>query len=184
MFTGKDVGPLPGTESNMVPDRKVNQVRIEAQLLHRVGSKPFVLGGHIRRVFAAFCHVSCFNLVVTHDRQRWSKSSTTKGLLLALTLSHQVTQHLFRKLDIGAEWTGCDHGRAIVFVTGLTQSGYAHRYSSFDGLVKPCVMLVFQDALLVALVLESQGAADHANSSNNAFASFKSAVSNPSVNQL
>ena len=40
------------------------------------------------------------------------------------------------------------------------------------------------DAVLVALVLESQGAAGHANSSNNAFASFRSAVSNPSVNQL
>src|SRR5215467_788395 len=40
------------------------------------------------------------------------------------------------------------------------------------------------DAVLVVLVLESQGAAGHANSSNNAFASFKSAVSNPSVNQL
>src|SRR2546427_9015159 len=39
------------------------------------------------------------------------------------------------------------------------------------------------DGLLVALVLESTGAAGHANSSNNAFASFKSAVSNPSVNQ-
>src|SRR5215475_4677389 len=39
------------------------------------------------------------------------------------------------------------------------------------------------DAVLVALVLESQGAAGHANSSNNALASFKSAVSNPSVNQ-
>src|SRR2546427_3983259 len=42
----------------------------------------------------------------------------------------------------------------------------------------------FQDAVLVALVLESQGAAGHANSSNNALASCKSAVSNPSVNQL
>src|SRR5437870_3208273 len=49
-----------------------------------------------------------------HDRQRWSKSRTTKGLLRALPLSHQVTQHLFRKLNIGAEWTGFDHGRAIV----------------------------------------------------------------------
>src|SRR5262245_23971563 len=40
------------------------------------------------------------------------------------------------------------------------------------------------DAVLVALVLENRGVADHANSANNAFASFKSAVSNPSVNQL
>src|SRR5215510_6727065 len=41
-----------------------------------------------------------------------------------------------------------------------------------------------RDAVLVVLVLESQGAAGHANSSNNALASCKSAVSNPSVNQL
>src|SRR5215813_11136292 len=81
MVTGKDVDPLSGAENDMVPDRKVNQVRMEAQLLHRVGSEPFVLGGHIRRVFATFFHVSCFNLVVTHDRQRGSKSRTTKGLL-------------------------------------------------------------------------------------------------------
>jgi hypothetical protein len=46
MFTGKDVDPLSGTEHDMVPDRKVNQVRIEAQLLYRVGSEPCVLGGH------------------------------------------------------------------------------------------------------------------------------------------
>src|SRR6266853_1105729 len=39
------------------------------------------------------------------------------------------------------------------------------------------------DAVLVVLFLESQGAGSHANSSNNAFASCKSAVSNPSVNQ-
>src|SRR5262245_41886222 len=42
--------------------------------------------------------------------------------------------------------------------------------------------------VLVVLVPESKGAAGHAdsssNSSNNAFASFRSAVSNPSVNQL
>src|SRR6266581_9133210 len=100
-----------------------------------------------------------------HDRQRWSKSRTTKGLLLALTLAHQVTQHRFRKLDIVAEWTGVDHGRAIVFVTGLTQSGNAHRYSYLDGSMTPCVMFVFQDAVLVALALESQGAGGHANSS-------------------
>src|SRR6266700_746950 len=43
MFAGKDVGPLSGAQHDMVPDRKVNQVRIEAQLLHRVGSEPFVL---------------------------------------------------------------------------------------------------------------------------------------------
>jgi hypothetical protein len=54
MFTGKDVGPLSGTQHNMVSDRKVNQVRIKAQLLHRVGSEPFVLGGHAHRVFAAY----------------------------------------------------------------------------------------------------------------------------------
>src|SRR5262247_921670 len=98
MFSGKDVDPLSGAENDMVPDRKGNQVRMEAQLLHRVGSEPFVLGGHMHRVFAAFFHGSCFNLLVTHDRQRWSKSPTTKRLLLALTFSHQITQHLFRKL--------------------------------------------------------------------------------------
>src|SRR5215510_9069717 len=98
MVTGKDIDPLSGTEHDMVPDRKVNQVRMEAQLLHGVGSEPFVLGGHIHRVFAAFFHASCFNLVVTHDRQRWSKSRTTKWMLLALTLLYQVTQHLFGKL--------------------------------------------------------------------------------------
>src|SRR5262244_1138240 len=38
------------------------------------------------------------------------------------------------------------------------------------------------DAVLVVLVLESQGAGGHANSSNNALASLRSAVSNPSVN--
>src|SRR6266478_8893947 len=103
-------------------------------------------------------------------------------MLHAQTLSHQVTQHLFRELDIVAEWTGFDHGRAIVFVTGLTKSGNAHRYSYLDGSVKPCVMLVFQDAVLMVLVLENKGAAGHANSSNNALASCKSAVSNPSVN--
>src|SRR5215475_10237144 len=78
MFTGKDVDPLSGAENDMVPDRKVKQVRMEAQLLHRVGSKPFVLGGHMRRVFAAFFHGSCFRMVRLHDRQRWSKSRTTK----------------------------------------------------------------------------------------------------------
>src|SRR6266446_686210 len=40
-----------------------------------------------------------------------------------------------------------------------------------------------RDAVLAVLVLESKGAGDNANSSNNAFASCKSAVSNPSVNQ-
>src|SRR5262245_24090265 len=106
MSTGKDVGPLSGTQNDMVPDRKVNQVRMVAQLLHRVCSEPFVLGGHVLRVFAACLHVPCFRMVRLHDRQRWSKSPTTKGLLLALTLSHQVTQYLFRKLDLVAEWTG------------------------------------------------------------------------------
>src|SRR4029450_11993800 len=132
MFTGKDVGSLSGTQHDMVPDRKVNQVRIEAQLLHRVCLEPFVLWGHAYRVFPAFFRRWCFDLVVTHDSQRWSKSRTTKGLLLALTLSHQVTQHLFRKLDIVAEWTDFDHGRAIVFVTGLTQSGNTHQCSRPD----------------------------------------------------
>ena len=36
----------------------------------------------------------------------------------------------------------------------------------------------------MVLVLKSTGAAGHANASNNALASFKSAVSKPSVNQL
>jgi hypothetical protein len=40
----------------------------------------------------------------------------------------------------------------------------------------------FRDAVLMALVLESKGAAGHAHSSNNAFASLRSAVSKPSVN--
>src|SRR5262249_6818434 len=40
------------------------------------------------------------------------------------------------------------------------------------------------DAVLVVLVLESQGTGGHANSSSNALASCKSAVSKPSVNQL
>src|SRR5437016_7939204 len=133
MVTGKDVDPLSGTENDMVPDRKVNQVRIEAQLLYRVGSEPFVLWRHTCRIFAAFFHVECFPMVMMHDRQRRSKCRTTKGLLLALTLSHQVTQHRFRTLDIVAEWTDFDHGRAILFVTGLTKSGNAHRYSYPDG---------------------------------------------------
>src|SRR5215831_5452976 len=129
MLTGKDVDPLSGAEHDMVPDRKVNQVRMEAQLLHRVGSEPFVLCGYVPCVFAAFLRRRYVDLVVTHNRQRWLKSRTTKGLLLALTLSPQVTQHLFRKLDITAEGTGCDHGRAIVFVAGLAQNGNAHQYS-------------------------------------------------------
>jgi hypothetical protein len=53
-----------------------------------VRSEPFVLWGHIHRVFAAFFLVCCARMVMLHDRQRWSKSRTTKGLLLALTLSH------------------------------------------------------------------------------------------------
>src|SRR5262247_2875271 len=52
MFTGKDVDPLSGTEHDMVLDCKVNQVGTKAQLLHRVGSEPFVLGGHACHVFA------------------------------------------------------------------------------------------------------------------------------------
>src|SRR5262249_43694986 len=91
MFTGKDVGPLSGAEGDMVPDRKGNQVRIVAQLLHRVCSKPFVFGRHIHRVyrvFATFFSVYCFRMVRLHDRQRCAKSRTTNGMVLALTFSH------------------------------------------------------------------------------------------------
>src|SRR4030095_11885622 len=137
MFTGKDIDPLSSTQHDMVPYRKVNQVRMEAQLLHRVGSEPFVFWGYAYRVCADIFRRCCVCLVMLHDRPRWSKGSTTKWMLLAMTLLHQVTQHLFRKLDIGAEWTGFDHGRAIVFVTGLTQSGNAHRYSYLNGSMKP-----------------------------------------------
>src|SRR6266446_10297948 len=63
--------------------------------------------------------------------------STVKRILLAMTLSHQVTQYLFRQLDITAEWTGFDHGRAIVFVTGLTKRGNVHQCSRPDGSGKP-----------------------------------------------
>src|SRR6266853_5707953 len=129
MFTGKDVSPLSGTQHDMVPDCKVNQVRTEIQLLHRVGSEPFVPGGHTSRICTDLFRVCCCRMVMLHDSQRWSKSRTTKGLLLALTLSHQVTHHRFRKMDIVAEWTGFDHGRAIVFVTGLTKHGNAHQCS-------------------------------------------------------
>src|SRR5712691_11166263 len=133
MFTGKDVAPLSGTEHDMIPDRKGNQVWIDPQLLHCVCSEPLVLGGHPSRICTDLFRVCCVCMVRLHDRQRWSKSRTTKGLLLALTLSHQVTKHLFRKLGITAEWTGFDHGRAIVFVTGLTQSGKIHQCSRPDG---------------------------------------------------
>ena len=37
----------------------------------------------------------------------------------------------------------------------------------------------FRDAVLAVVVLESKGVAGHANSSDNALASYKSAVSNP-----
>src|SRR2546425_548173 len=40
------------------------------------------------------------------------------------------------------------------------------------------------EAVLAVLVLGSQGAAGHANSSNNVLASLRSAVSKPSLNQL
>src|SRR6516162_1367352 len=183
MFTGKDVAPLSGTEHDMVPDRKVNQVRMEAQLLHRVGAEPFILRGHMRRVFAAWFHGSCFRRVRLHDRQRWLKSRTTKGLLLTLTISHQIAQHLFRTLDVGAAWTGFDHSRAIVFVTGLTQSGNAHRYSFPDCSGKSYISVYSQEAVLMVLVLESRGTAGYANSSNRALASRRSDVSKPSVNQ-
>src|SRR5438132_12424217 len=88
MFTGKDVAPLSGAEHDMVPDRKVNQVRMEAQWLPRVCSEPLVLWGHVHRVCAAFFPVSCFRMVLLHDRHRWSKSRTTKGMLHVQTLSH------------------------------------------------------------------------------------------------
>jgi hypothetical protein len=39
------------------------------------------------------------------------------------------------------------------------------------------------DAVVVALVLENTGAPGHANASNNTFASWRSTVSKPSVNQ-
>src|SRR2546427_3606248 len=89
MVTGKDVDPLSGAENDMVPDCKVNQVRIAAQLLHCICSEPLVLWGHARRVFTDLFRVGCVRLVMLHDRQRWSKSRTTKGLLLALPLAHQ-----------------------------------------------------------------------------------------------
>src|SRR4029453_177904 len=121
MFTGKDVDPLSGAEHDMVPDRKVNQVRTEAQLLYHVCSEPFVFGGYVHRVFAAFFHVGCVRMVMLHDRQRWSKSRTTKGLLLALTLSHQVTQYHFRKVDIVAEKKGgCQWRRTCVVIYFVT----------------------------------------------------------------
>src|SRR2546428_9411383 len=126
MFTGKDVGPLSGTQHDMVPDRKVNKVRMEAQLLHCVGSEPFVLWGHAHRVCSAFFRAECFRMVMLHDRQRRSKSLTVKWLLVPIVVSHQVTQHLFRKLDITAEWTGVDHSRVVAFVAGLAQIGNAH----------------------------------------------------------
>ena len=102
----------------------------------------------------------------------------------ALTLSHQVTQHLFRKLDITAEWTGFDDGRAIVCVTGLAQIGNAHQYSVQIAERSHTSDVYSHDAVLVVLVLESQGAGGYNNSSNNAFASLRSNVSKPSVNQL
>jgi hypothetical protein len=40
------------------------------------------------------------------------------------------------------------------------------------------------DTGLVALVLENKGATGHANASSNVLAFLRSAVSNPSVNQL
>src|SRR5437660_1753830 len=143
MFTGKDVGPLSGTQHDMVPDRKVNQVRIAAQLLHRVGSEPFVLGGYAYRVFADIFRRRCVCLVMLQDRQRWSKSSTLKCLLVSIVVSHQVTQYLFREVGIAAEWTGVDHGRVMVFVTGLAQIGNAYQCSYPDGSGKPCIRRVF-----------------------------------------
>src|SRR6266568_1195546 len=115
-----------------------------------------------------------------HYRQRWSNSITVKCLLVPIMVSHQVTQHLFRELDITAEWTGFDHSRMVVFVTGLAQIENAHQCSHPDCSGKPCIRAYTSDAVLVALVLESTGAGGHANSSNTALASFKSAVSNPS----
>ena len=69
--------------------------------------------------------------------------STVKRILLAMTLSHQVTQHGFRELDIAAEWTGFDYGRVVVFVTGLAQIGDAHQCSYPDCSGKPCIRRVF-----------------------------------------
>jgi hypothetical protein len=46
------------------------------------------------------------------------------------------TQHLFRELDITAEWTSVDHGRMVVCVTGLAQIGDAHQCSRPDGSMK------------------------------------------------
>lgn len=56
MFPGKDLGSLSGTEHDMVPDRKGNQVRIDAQLLHRVCSEPLLLWGHADRVSEHLFH--------------------------------------------------------------------------------------------------------------------------------
>src|SRR2546430_17041992 len=77
-----------------------------------------------------------------HYRQCWSKSITVKWMLLAMTLSHQVIQHLFRELGITAEWTCSDNGRMVVFVTGLAQIGNAHQCSRPDGSTQPCVTLL------------------------------------------
>src|SRR5215510_12568399 len=60
-------------------------------------------------------------------------SDVSMTAIPALTLSHQITQHRFKKLDIVAEGTGVDHGRAIVLITGLTKSGNAHQCSRPDG---------------------------------------------------
>jgi hypothetical protein len=122
-------------------------------------------------------------MVLRHDRQRWSKGLTVKCLLVSIVVSYQVTQYLFRDLDITAKWTGFDHSRVMVFVTCLTKRGNVHRDFSPDGSMKPYIRRVPYDTMLAVLVLENRGAAGHANSSNNAFASFKSAVSNPTVNQ-
>src|SRR6266851_5500428 len=86
MFTDKDVDSLSGAEHDMVLDRQVNQVRMVAQLVHRVGSEPLILWGHTLRMCRDLCRVYCVHLVLLHHRQRWLKSRTTKRLLLALTL--------------------------------------------------------------------------------------------------
>src|SRR5262245_23746091 len=77
-----------------------------------------------------------------HYRQRWSKSSTVKCLLVPIAVPNYVTQQGFSKLDIVAEWTGFDHSRVVVFVTGLAQIGNAHQCSRPHGSTKPWVMLL------------------------------------------
>jgi len=73
--------------------------------------------------------VCCFRMVMMHHRQGGSKSITVKCLVVSIVVSHKVTQHLFRELDIAAEWTCFDYGRVVVFVTGLAQIRKVHQCS-------------------------------------------------------